>query len=243
MAVDDKIKKDYLRESFDKIGIQLSELQADQFFTYYELLIEKNRVMNLTAITDYEDVVQKHFVDSVLPWKNMDPLSGRLIDVGTGAGFPGIPLKIVFPNLKVVLLDSLNKRVCFLKDTINILKLSDIIAIHGRAEDAASDPAYREGFDYCVSRAVANLASLSEYCLPFVRRGGMFIAYKSADIEQECLEAKKAVFLLGGVTESVCKTSIPDTDIERSFVMIRKERGTPVRYPRKAGVPTRSPLK
>ncbi|MCD7715306.1 MAG: 16S rRNA (guanine(527)-N(7))-methyltransferase RsmG [Lachnospiraceae bacterium] len=290
--------KNYIKNCFINADIILSEQQTEQFLTYYELLVEKNRVMNLTAITEFEDVAQKHFLDSVLVSVstpsvhmslNVKILSDnnsannyinngttdnntktntktntntntetntntntcmrantdaalKLIDVGSGAGFPGIPLKIVFPDLQVVLLDSLNKRVQFLNEVICKLQLSDITAVHGRAEDAAFDSSYREGFDICVSRAVANLSSLSEYCLPFVRRGGTFIAYKSAEIDQECLDAKKAIFLLGGSITSINRAQIPDTDIERSFVFIRKERGTPAKYPRKAGTPTKSPL-
>ncbi len=255
-AFNNDIGKAYIQEAFRKTGILLNEVQIDQFLLYFKMLIDKNKVMNLTAITEFEDVVEKHFIDSVLVWKCIlksdsvvltdeqnKKMNGSLIDIGSGAGFPGIPLKIVFPGLRVVLLDSLNKRVSFLNEVISALHLSDISAIHARAEDAAFEAAYREKFDFCVSRAVANLSSLSEYCLPFVRRGGRFIAYKSSDIENECLDAKKAIFLLGGVTESVSKARIPDTDIERTFVVIRKERGTPVKYPRKAGVPTKSPLK
>ncbi|MCD7762817.1 MAG: 16S rRNA (guanine(527)-N(7))-methyltransferase RsmG [Lachnospiraceae bacterium] len=240
--------KKYIRDSFEKLSFSLSDLQIEFFLTYYRLLVEKNRVMNLTAITKFEDVVQKHFIDSALVCKSdceqlhLNPFTGRLIDVGSGAGFPGIPLKILFPELEVVLLDSLNKRVLFLNEVIHTLGLTGITAVHGRAEEAAFDSSYREGFDYCVSRAVASLSSLSEYCLPFVKRGGIFIAYKSAGIDQECQEAKKAVFLLGGDTESVKTAKIPDTDIERLFVFIRKNRGTPAKYPRKAGTPTKNPL-
>ncbi|MCC8050837.1 MAG: 16S rRNA (guanine(527)-N(7))-methyltransferase RsmG [Clostridiales bacterium] len=236
-------REQYIRNCFDQAGLPLSERQAEQFLIYYDLLIEKNRVVNLTAITEFEDVVKKHFLDSVLVWKTFPLTPGRLIDIGTGAGFPGIPLKIVFPELQVVLLDSLNKRIAFLDTLIEKLELTSVSAVHGRAEDLASDSFYREKFDFCVSRAVANLSSLSEYCLPFVKRGGVFIAYKSVEIDQECQDAKKAIFLLGGVLESREKTRIPGTDIERSFIVVRKERGTPAKYPRKAGTPTKSPLK
>ncbi|MCC8101257.1 MAG: 16S rRNA (guanine(527)-N(7))-methyltransferase RsmG [Clostridiales bacterium] len=256
----------YLREHFQKIGIALSELQVDQFLLYYELLIEKNKVMNLTAITKFEDVVQKHFIDSVLilyPYdcflsecfctvhlddtemmddRKKNHTCHSLIDVGTGAGFPGIPLKILCPDFEILLLDSLNKRVLFLEEVISKLKLERITAIHARAEEAARDLRYREQFDFCVSRAVANLSSLSEYCLPFVKREGYFISYKSAAVDQECLDAKKAIFLLGGKMMEIRKVSIPDTDIERSFIYIKKERGTSIKYPRKAGIPSKSPL-
>jgi len=232
----------FLQEQFKKIGISLSELQVFQFLSYYELLIEKNKVMNLTAITEFEDVVQKHFIDSALLLSEETQSFHTVIDVGTGAGFPGIPLNILRPDLEVLLLDSLNKRVLFLKDVIKQLNLQNVTAIHARAEEAACDSKYREKFDFCVSRAVANLSSLSEYCLPFVKRGGYFVSYKSSSVEQECSDAKKAIYLLGGTMQDIRKVSIPDKDIERSLVFIKKERGTPAKYPRKAGIPAKNPL-
>ncbi|MCD7884115.1 MAG: 16S rRNA (guanine(527)-N(7))-methyltransferase RsmG [Lachnospiraceae bacterium] len=237
-----------IESSFEAIGLSVSEYQAEQFFQYYQLLVETNKVMNLTAITDFDEVVLKHFIDSVLICQAFDK-SGlvpenfkRMIDVGTGAGFPGIPLKIIFPELHVVLLDSLNKRVRFLNDVIDKLQLKDIVAVHSRAEDAGRNATYRDAFDLCVSRAVANLSSLSEYCLPFVSPGGIFVSYKSSDIDQECEHARKAVYLLGGKIERVNKCFLPESDIERSFVLIRKEKETPRKFPRKAGIPSRNPL-
>ena len=174
-----------------ELGIELNEKQLSQFQKYYEMLIEKNKVMNLTAITEWNEVVDKHFIDSISLVKAVD-LSGEasLLDLGCGAGFPGIPLKIVFPNLKIVLLDSLNKRILFLKEVIEELQLEQIEALHGRAEDYAKKPEYREQFDYCVSRAVANLTTLSEYCLPYVKEGGSFISYKSGKVQEELKEIK-----------------------------------------------------
>ena len=206
--------------------------------------MEWNKVMNLTGITEYQEVVEKHFLDSLSIVKVMDmDQAERVIDIGTGAGFPGIPLKIAFPKLDIVLLDSLNKRIRFLDHVIEELGLEGIRTIHGRAEDYARDGKYRERFDLCVSRAVANLSSLSEYCLPYVKVGGRFVSYKSGDIEEEVNDASKAIALLGGKKERIEKFQLPDTDIQRSFVVIGKTKNTQKRYPRKAGMPTKEPLK
>lgn len=232
-----------LKDSFQKNGISLSDRQIEQFLTYYEFLVEKNKVMNLTAITEYEEVVLKHFVDSVSLVKAMDIQKiNTVMDIGTGAGFPGVPLKIVFPHLKIVLLDSLNKRIMFLNELIDKLRLNNISAIHARAEDAARKKEYREQFDLCVSRAVANLSSLSEYCIPFVKRNGYFVSYKSINIDNETEEAKKAVFLLGGTIVDKKNFYLPESEIGRSLIVIKKERGTPSKYPRKAGLPAKEPL-
>ena len=195
----------------------------EQFLQYYEMLVEKNKVMNLTAITEFDEVVEKHFLDSVSLTKQMDlhqPL--KVLDLGTGAGFPGIPLKIVFPELEITLMDSLNKRVLFLQDVISSLQLQDIEAVHGRAEEAARNKKYREGFDLCVSRAVANISTLSEYCLPFVKIGGSFISYKSSTIEDELEDGKKGIAILGGKVKDVYKFTLPDSELQRSFVVIQK---------------------
>ena len=232
-----------LQSKAEQLGIRLSEKQLEQFQCYYERLIEKNKVMNLTAITEYEEVVDKHFVDSIL-LGSVKELSGkkRVIDVGTGAGFPGIPLKIVYPELEITLLDSLNKRVKFLNEVIEELGLTGIQAVHSRAEDLAQDAAYRQQYDICVSRAVANLATLSEYCLPYVKVDGMFIPYKSGEIDKEVKGSKKAVKVLGGEIEDVVKFELPGTDIGRSFVKIHKVKNTAKKYPRKAGMPSREPI-
>jgi len=227
-----------------ELGISLSDKQLTQFQKYYEMLVEKNKVMNLTAITEWEEVIDKHFIDSISLIKACD-LSGDkyVLDLGCGAGFPGIPLKIAFPNLKIVLLDSLNKRILFLQEVIEALGLENVEALHGRAEDYARKAEYREQFDYCVSRAVANLTTLSEYCIPYVKEGGSFISYKSGKVKEELKEVKKALFLLGGKVEDTITFSLPETDMERIFVKINKEKKTPKKYPRKAGLPGKEPLK
>lgn len=226
-----------------KLGIVLTEKMKEQFDRYFELLVEWNRIMNLTGITDYNEVNEKHFLDSLAIVKVQDmEMISTVIDIGTGAGFPGIPLKIVYPHLKVTLLDSLNKRIKFLNCVIQELALEDISALHGRAEDFAKKGEYRERYDLCVSRAVASLATLSEYCLPYVKRNGLFVSYKSGEIEEELCKSEKAVSVLGGKIEKVEKFCLPESDISRSFVMIRKDRSTPGRFPRKAGLPSKEPL-
>lgn len=230
-------------QKLNEIGVKLDDIQKQQFFKFYELLVEWNKVMNLTGITEYEEVNEKHFVDSLSIVKAVDMNQVKsVIDIGTGAGFPGIPLKIAFPHLKVVLLDSLNKRIKFLNTVIEELNLENIETIHGRAEDFAKRAEYREQFDLCVSRAVANLATLSEYCIPYVKRDGLFVPYKSGEIDQEVEQSKKAVHVLGGKIENVVKFQLPGTEIGRSFVNIKKVQNTAKRFPRKAGLPAKEPI-
>lgn len=225
--------------------IEISEEKKDQFLDYYKLLTEWNSFMNLTAITEFEEVMKKHFVDSVSLIKAFPDLAEKrytVMDVGTGAGFPGIPLKIVFPHHKIVLLDSLNKRVSFLNEVIDKLGLSEIEAFHGRAEDYARKKEFRENFDICLSRAVANLSTLSEYCLPFVKKGGYFVSYKSEKISEEFENAKNAIKALGGAYEKQVEFYLPDSDIYRNLFMIRKVNNTSLKYPRKAGLPSKEPI-
>ncbi|MCR5785559.1 MAG: 16S rRNA (guanine(527)-N(7))-methyltransferase RsmG [Eubacterium sp.] len=224
-------------------NIDLSDNQKQQFLKYYDMLIEKNKVMNLTAITEFNEVLEKHFLDSVAVVKATD-LTGELslIDIGTGAGFPGIPLKIVFPKLRVLLLDSLNKRVNFLNEVIDELGLENITAIHARAEEAGQDKLYREKFDLCVSRAVANLSTLSELCMPFVKKGGKFISYKSGNADEEIANAKKAVNLLGGGEVKCVDFVLPSSEAGRTFVVINKADLTLKKYPRKPGIPAKKPI-
>lgn len=229
------------RNSMNSIGIELTNSQLNAFETYYDMLIDRNKVMNLTAITEFDEVMDKHFLDSVYLFRSIELKANyKLIDIGTGAGFPGIPLKIVFPELKITLLDSLNKRVGFLNDVIDELNLNDIEAIHGRAEDIARDKAYRASYDIAVSRAVANLSTLSEYCLPFVKIGGKFVSYKSGDCADEVDNAKSAIHLLGGKINKIDEFSYSNNS--RSFIVIDKVMNTSNKYPRKAGLPSKKPL-
>lgn len=236
--------EELLVNGIKELGIEISNGQIDQFMKYYEMLIETNKVMNLTSIVDLDEVIIKHFIDSLLVAKTVNINEFQtMIDVGTGAGFPGIPLKIMFPNLKVTLLDSLNKRLVFLNDVIKKLELKDISTIHGRAEDFGKNLNYREKFDLCVSRAVANLSTLSEYCIPFILEGGSFISYKSEFSEEEKSTAEKAIEVLGGKIGKSEIIKLPFTEINRSFIIINKIKKTPNKYPRKAGIPSKKPIK
>lgn len=230
-------------EKLKELDITLSEKQQAQFYRYYELLVEWNKVMNLTGITEYEEVNEKHFIDSLSLVKVLDISKiNTVIDVGTGAGFPGIPLKIAFPHLKVTLLDSLNKRIKYLDTVIDELELKDIHTIHGRAEEYARKEEYREKYDLAVSRAVANLSTLSEYCVPYVKVGGMFVPYKSGEIDEEVKAAQTAIKVLGGKQTEVVKFTLPGSDINRSFVKIQKVKSTGKKFPRKAGLPAKEPI-
>lgn len=232
-----------LKSKLSKLGIDLTDHQLDQFERYYELLIEWNQKINLTAITEKNEVIDKHFVDSLSIVKGMDMNSvNSLIDIGTGAGFPGIPLKIVFPHLEVTLLDSLNKRINFLKLVSEELKLEKVTCLHGRAEDFAKESAYREQYDLCVSRAVANLSTLSEYCIPYIRVGGIFASYKSGEIADELSASKLALSILKAKLEKVEEFILPETEIKRSLVIIKKVEKLPGKYPRKAPLPSKKPL-
>ncbi len=228
-------------------GIELSKQQINQFSDYYDLLVEWNSFMNLTAITDFDEVCKKHFLDSLSIVKAYEKEyleSGNLslIDIGTGAGFPGIPIKIVFPEIQITLLDSLNKRIKFLNTVIEKLALANCETYHGRAEDYAKENLLRETYDICVSRAVANLSTLSEYCLPYVKVGGDFVSYKSEKISEESVQASKAICVLGGKVDRQVDFTLPGSDIYRNVYVIKKEKNTPKKYPRKAGLPSKEPL-
>lgn len=231
-------------DNLKELGVEIDSKQLEQFNQYYETLVEWNEFMNLTGITEYDEVLLKHFVDSLVldPNKLITSDKIKLIDVGTGAGFPGLPIKIAFPNVDVVLLDSLNKRIKFLDEVINKLGLENIKTIHSRAEDGGRNKELREQFDIAISRAVANLSSLAEYNLPYVKLGGYFVAMKSGEIDEEAENAKKAIKLLGGQLEKITKFRLPNTDIDRSLVLIKKVKETSKKYPRKAGLPTKEPL-
>lgn len=231
-----------IKESFDYMGLPLNEAQIQSFCLYGEMLREWNQKFNLTAITDMDQVAEKHFADSctALNWEIKE--GGTLIDVGSGAGFPGIPLKILCPELEVLLLDSLGKRVSFLEAVIRALNLEGIRAVHGRAEELGKDPAYREQFDYAVARAVAPLPILAEWCLPFVKPGGQFVAYKARTAREETQQALRALEILGGGPASIRPCKIPGPEAERNIISIRKDGKTPAAYPRKPGMAAKKPL-
>ena len=239
----EKYNIDSFEKDLEELNINLEKRQICHFLQYYELLVEWNSFMNLTAITDFDEVIKKHFIDSLSLVKAIDLSKNySVIDIGTGAGFPGIPLKIAFPNLEITLLDSLNKRIKFLNEVIEKLGLENIETIHGRAEDFAKDKNYRQSYDLCISRAVANLSTLSEYCLPYVKTGGKFISYKSEKITDEMNAAKKAISILGGNISGQVDFNLPDSDIYRNLFIIEKIKDTPMKYPRKAGLPSKEPI-
>lgn len=230
-----------LKEGSLEYGIELSDAQADKFINYAEVLKDWNTRINLTAIEEDKDIIIKHFIDSLSIAPYIKKVGLSVIDVGTGAGFPGIPLKIAIDNLKVTLLDSLDKRIKFLNEVISTAQLNDITAVHGRAEDFGTNPSYREKFDISTARAVAALPVLLEYCLPFVKIGGTFIAMKGNNIE-ELKDSKKALSILGGEIDEVKEITLPFGEMKRNIITVRKLRQTPTKYPRKAGKPSKEPL-
>lgn len=233
----------YLIYTLSSWNKDISQEQIEKLDKFYEMLIEKNKVMNLTAITDFEDVLKKHFVDSLSICFCLPEHVSSICDLGTGAGFPGIPLAIYYPDINFTLIDSLNKRINFLSEVVDELGLTNVSLVHSRAEEAGRNKLYRENFDLVVSRAVANISVLSEYCLPLVSVGGNFISYKSGSVDEEILESGKAIEKLGGKISSIEKFLLPKTDITRSFIIISKDKSTPKAYPRKAGTPGKDPLK
>ncbi|QUH25150.1 16S rRNA (guanine(527)-N(7))-methyltransferase RsmG [Serpentinicella alkaliphila] len=233
-----------LKEGSDQLGVDLDQKQIAQFMKYKEVLLEWNQKMNLTAIEDDKEIIIKHFLDSISCAKSeVIGNSGKVIDVGTGAGFPGIPLKIIFPNIELTLLDSLNKRIGFLKEVGNQLGINDIEYVHGRAEDVGQNKNYREKFDFAVARAVAPLNILLEYCLPFVKVGGYFICQKGSKLIEEMEESRVALKVLGGEVLKQIEVPLPFSDISHNIVIIRKIKQTSTKYPRKAGKPSKEPIK
>lgn len=235
--------KQQLIEGAKVLNVQLTNEQADQLMKYKELLVEWNEKMNLTAITEDQEVITKHFLDCLTVQSSIDLTQVKtLVDVGTGAGFPGLVLKIAFPNVHITLIDSLNKRLKFLQHVIDTLGLKGIECVHGRAEDLGKNKAYREQFEVCASRAVANLAVLSEYTLPFVKKGGYLIALKGQKLDEELAEGEKAITILGGTIDQLVDVVVPYTDLNHRIAKIKKVKETPKKYPRKAGEPTKAPL-
>lgn len=235
--------KDVLIKAGAEINLEFNSRQLDLYEKYYELLIEGNNKFNLTTITEPTDVAVKHFIDSLTCLTILEfPEGASVLDVGTGAGFPGIPLKIFRQDLKITLMDSLGKKVNFLNETIQALGLQDIKGVHARAEDFGRIPEVREKYDFVISRAVAKLQVLAEYCLPCVKQGGYFISQKGPEIELEVKEANKAIERLGGSLKKVQKLNLPIIRDGRSLIVIKKEKNTPKEYPRKAGTPGKKPI-
>ena len=231
-----------MKDKSKDLGVHFSVEQLEQFFEYMKLLIEWNEKMNLTAITDPDEIILKHFIDSITILKEIKEES-MIVDVGTGAGFPGIPLSIMNSTLKITLVDSLNKRLIFLQEVVKKLKLKNIEIIHARAEELGQNKKYREKFDIATSRAVANLSTLSEYLIPLVKIDGKVISMKAGEAQNEINEARKAIKILGGTIEKIEEFNLPQTDIERTIIVIEKKEKTPNKYPRKAGTPSKEPIK
>jgi 16S rRNA (guanine527-N7)-methyltransferase len=235
---------DIMNIACGKVKVEFNETKYNKFIKYKEMIKEWNEKINLTAITEDNDIIQKHFIDCIEAFKFQYLKEAKnLIDVGTGGGFPGIPIKILNDNINVVLLDSLNKRINFLNEVISALELKDIKTIHGRAEDFAKDKDYRESFDIATSRAVANMTVLSEFCIPYVKVGGYFLALKGPAIEDELKEAKNAIGTLGGKIQEIIEVEIENSDIKHNLVIIKKIKATDIKYPRKAGMVTKKPIR
>ncbi|WP_407647643.1 16S rRNA (guanine(527)-N(7))-methyltransferase RsmG [Clostridium brassicae] len=240
---DNRIYYDILETACNSLGLELDEKKYNQFIQYKNLLKEWNEKVNLTAIKEDEEIIKKHFIDSMKifqfhPLKN----SKKIIDIGTGGGFPGIPMKIIRPDIDIVLLDSLRKRINVLDDILYKIGIDDVITMHGRAEEYGVREEHREQYDAVVSRAVANLAVLSEFCIPYVKVGGYFVAMKGPSVDEEIENAKKAVSILGGKIEGIIEVDIEGSDLNHNLVIVKKVKNTPRKYPRKAGMITKNPL-
>lgn len=233
----------YLLDTLSKWYFSISDEQVKKLDIFYEMLIEKNKVMNLTTITEFGEVIVKHFADSLSICKVMPNDITNVCDLGTGAGFPGIPMAIAYPNINFTLIDSLNKRIKFLQEVVYALGLDNVSLVHGRAEETGRNKLYREQYDLVVSRAVANISTLAEYCLPLVKLNGYFISFKSGEVDEEIKLSGSAISKLGGSLNEPVYFSLPETDINRSFIIIDKVKVTPKTYPRKAGTPSKEPLK
>ena len=234
---------DLMKEAANEVGLELTEVQYEQFIKYMRLLQEWNEKINLTAITEDEEVVKKHFIDCIKAFKSDKIKNAKtIIDVGTGAGFPGLPIAIMNPNVEVTLLDSLNKRINFLNLVVRELGLKNVKTIHSRAEDGARKPELREKFDIATSRAVANMAVLSEFCMPYVKKGGYFVALKGPSIDEELENGSNAIKILGGELKDIIEISIEETDLKHNIVEVKKIKTCPKTYPRKAGTVNKKPL-
>ncbi len=233
-----------LQRAFNELNISYNNKVLDKFQKYMELILEWNEKVNLTAITDKEEFIRKHYIDSLLCYNFPEMKKAeKVIDVGTGGGFPGIPLALVFPEKQFVLMDSLQKRLNIIDDLASKLNILNVVTLHGRAEDMGRNKEHREKYDICVSRAVANLATLSEYCLPFITRGGNFLAYKGTKADEEIKEAHKAIFLLGGSIAREERVTLPGYGLDHNIIVMNKVQNTSAKYPRKAGTPSKEPLK
>ena len=233
-----------LENCFDDLNIRLDDNKIKKFEGYMDAILEKNKFVNLTAITDRDEFIKKHFIDSLLCAASEEFIQAKsVIDVGTGGGFPGVPLAIAFPDKEFVLIDSLNKRIRIIDEICQMLSITNVRAVHGRAEELARRKEFRESFDVCVSRAVANMSTLSEYCLPFVKVGGTFIAYKGPDCGEEMKQAANAISILGGQLVRIDKPELKNQPFEHTLIYIRKDVNTVSKYPRKAGTPSKEPIK
>ena len=234
--------KDILRNGLKELNIDFSEEQITKIDIFYELLSEKNRIMNLTRITDKKEFYVKHILDSLIISEVIRISDQKIMDLGTGAGFPGIPLKVFFNDIDLTLIDSVNKKLLFVDEVIDKIDLDKINTVHGRAEDLGHDPLYREKFDIITSRAVANLSTLAEFCIPFIKKNGLFIAYKSFECDEEIKDASYSLKKLNSSVIEIREINIPETNIVRKMIKIKKNDHTPDKYPRKPGIPSKNPL-